>query len=193
MSTTGIGRPRDAHIDDRILGAARELMAEGGVEALTFGAVAERAGTTRPAIYRRYDDKTDLAVAAIASLAAATVPIRSGDLRRDLVAELTSFRSGLTMLDGLGIAGAVLSGSTAPAITETYRTTVVSPRRSRIAAIIADGVEAGELDATPADQKILVAMCTGSWYGFALAGTVPPPDWSNRTAALIWAAASVPR
>lgn len=191
VSTTKIGRPRDTHLDDRILAAARGLMAEGGVEALTFGAVAERAATTRPAIYRRYADRTALAVAAIASLAAATVPARTLDLQADLVAELTSFRSGLTELNGLGIAGAVLSGSTEPAITETYRSTVVAPRRARITAIIAAAVDAGELDAAPADQRILVAMCTGSWYGFALAGTDPPRDWPKRTAVLVWAAASV--
>lgn len=192
MSTTEIGRPRDIQLDDRIVAAARELMADGGVEALAFGAVAERASTTRPAIYRRYADRTALAVAAIASLALDTVPERSGDLRADLVAELMSFRSGLTKLSGLGLVGAVLSSSTEPSITHVYRSTVVAPRRERIAAILAGAVESGELHASPEDRKILVTMCTGSWYGFALAGTAPPRDWPQRTAALVWAAASAP-
>ena len=165
-------------------------MAEGGLEALTFGAVAERADTTRPAVYRRFDDKNALAVTSISSLAAVTQPPRTGNLREDLAAELRSFRSGLTKLNGLGIVGAVLAGTTDPTITKTYRETIVAPRRSRIAAIIADGVAAGELTASAADQRILVSMCTGSWYGFALAGTAPPRDWPERTARLVWAAAT---
>ncbi len=168
-------------------------MAKGGVDALSFGAVAERAGTTRPAVYRRYRDRTTLAVAAIASLAASNVPQRTGELLTDLTNELASFRSGLTRLNGLGIVGAVLSGSTDPTITAAYRATVVAPRRARIAAIIAAGVESGELHADTADQKVLVTMCTGSWYGFALAGSSPPKDWPKRTAALVWSAAVAPQ
>lgn len=193
MDSPEVGRPRDASLDARIVDAARELMATNGIEAISFAAVAERAGTTRPAIYRRYPDRTSLAVAATASLAASTVPEPTGDLRADLARELISFRSGLTKLNGLGMVGAVLSGSTDPAITDTYRATVVAPRRSRIAAIIAAGVDAGELDADPASQKILVAMCTGSWYGFALAGETPPQDWPERTTALIWSAGRINR
>jgi AcrR family transcriptional regulator len=190
VAASPIGRPRDAELDTRIVEAARDLMAEGGLEALTFGAVAERADTTRPAVYRRFDDKNALAVTAISSLAAVTQPPRTGNLREDLAAELRSFRSGLTKLNGLGIVGAVLAGTTDPTITETYRETIVAPRRSRIAAIIADGVASGELTASAADQRILVSMCTGSWYGFALAGTAPPRDWPDRTARLVWAAAT---
>jgi AcrR family transcriptional regulator len=190
MGSSAIGRPRDPDLDGRIIEAAIDLMAEGGLEALTFGAVAERAETTRPAWDRRFGDKTALAVAAISSLAAATRPERTGSLRDDLAAELWSFRAGLTKLNGLGIAGAVLAGTTDPAITATYRDTVVAPRRARIAAIIADGVDAGELTASAADQRVLVSMCTGSWYGYALAGTPPPRDWPDRTARLVWAAAT---
>lgn len=54
------GRPRDEGSDARIMAAARELLAERGVEAMTFEAVAQRAGATRPAIYRRWPSKAHL-------------------------------------------------------------------------------------------------------------------------------------
>jgi AcrR family transcriptional regulator len=48
------GRPRDPRIELAALTAAHELLAEQGYAALTMGAVAERAGTTKAALYRRW-------------------------------------------------------------------------------------------------------------------------------------------
>ncbi len=48
------GRPRDARIDEAVLRAAGELLVEVGYAALTLTAIAERAGTTRPALNRRW-------------------------------------------------------------------------------------------------------------------------------------------
>ena len=56
----GKGRPRDGAIDVAVLAAARELLVELGYARLTVSAVAERAGTTKTAIYRRWSGKQDL-------------------------------------------------------------------------------------------------------------------------------------
>jgi hypothetical protein len=45
----------------------------------------------------------------------------------------------------------------------------------------------GLIDAD-ADLEVAVAMCTGSWYARALAGSAIPPNWPRRTATLIWRA-----
>lgn len=186
-SRTG-GRPRDSELDERILEAGRQLLSAGGVDALAFGSVAEAAGTTRQALYRRYPDKSALAVAVVASLASMRPDERSGDHFADLVAELTSFRGGITGINGIGLIGGVLSETFEPQVVAAYRDGVVAPRRRRIAAILASAVSDGELTAPPADQKVLVAMCTGSWYGFAVAGATPPANWPRRTATLVWQA-----
>lgn len=55
------GRPRDTDADEKILSAARELLAEGGFDAMSFEAIAKRAGVTRPTIYRRWATKAHLA------------------------------------------------------------------------------------------------------------------------------------
>jgi AcrR family transcriptional regulator len=188
MESRGGGRPRSSDLDDKILEAARKLLSTGGIEALSFVSVAEAAGTTRQAVYRRYPDKTTLAVAVVAELSSKRRDIRTGDHLADLVAELTSFRSGITGLNGLGLIGGVLSETIEPTVIEAYRDRVVAPRRRRIASILADAVREGELTAPPADQKVLVAMCTGSWYGFAVAGVAPPADWPRRAATLVWTA-----
>lgn len=54
------GRPRDPANDVAILTAARELLAEGGFDALTFEAVAQMTGISRVSIYRRWSDKSQL-------------------------------------------------------------------------------------------------------------------------------------
>ena len=46
----------------RILGAGRRLVAEGGFQALTVAAVAERAGVATGTVYRYFDGKSSLAV-----------------------------------------------------------------------------------------------------------------------------------
>ncbi len=174
------GRPRDTDLDEAILGAAQDLLAEAGYDALSIAAVADRAGTTRPAVYRRYDDKAALAIAAISALAQALAPPTTGDPFDDLVAELTSFLKGITGVNGLALAAVALSDSTDDAVRATYQREVVAPRRTRITAI----VERLAPSATPADRRVAVTMCTGSWYAFALAGEPPPKDWPRRTAAL---------
>jgi AcrR family transcriptional regulator len=48
------GRPRDTRIDEAVLAATRELLLELGWAGLSLTAIADRAGTTRPALYRRW-------------------------------------------------------------------------------------------------------------------------------------------
>jgi AcrR family transcriptional regulator len=53
-ATRTAGRPRDPQIEQAALAAARDLLADGGYAAVTMGAVAARAGTTKAALYRRW-------------------------------------------------------------------------------------------------------------------------------------------
>lgn len=48
------GRPRDPRIEQAALTATRALLVEVGYQRLTVAAVAERAGTTKAALYRRW-------------------------------------------------------------------------------------------------------------------------------------------
>jgi AcrR family transcriptional regulator len=54
------GRPRDPRLDEAIVAATVELLAERGYHDTTLAAVADRAGTTTAAIYRRWGSKSEL-------------------------------------------------------------------------------------------------------------------------------------
>ena len=60
MTTQVAGRPRDGAIDAAVLRATVELLERDGYVQLTIGEVAARAGTSKPAIYRRWPTKAHL-------------------------------------------------------------------------------------------------------------------------------------
>ncbi|MBU8539129.1 TetR/AcrR family transcriptional regulator [Falsiroseomonas tokyonensis] len=81
------GRKPSKALDAAILSAALEALAEVGFEPLSIADVARRAGTTPPAIYRRFSNKPKLLLAALADdLAKIRDPATDcGSLRADLL------------------------------------------------------------------------------------------------------------
>jgi AcrR family transcriptional regulator len=60
-----VGRPRNPEIDAAVLAATLAVLMESGYRRLTLEEVARRAGTTKPAIYRRWDRRQRLVLAAL--------------------------------------------------------------------------------------------------------------------------------
>jgi AcrR family transcriptional regulator len=86
------GRPRDPGVDDAILRAAAELLAETGVEATTVTAVAARAGVARATVYLRWPSRWALIGAATkASVGGRPYPL-TGDIARDIQVGAHFFR-----------------------------------------------------------------------------------------------------
>jgi AcrR family transcriptional regulator len=177
------GRPRDPSIEARVLEIARRQLAEHGYEGLSLAAVADEAGTTRPALYRRWPGKAELATAAIAALSTADTREATDDPYADLVAELTAFRTGVTRPDGLSLVGTMLQRGTDPELLRLYRERLVIPRRTRLRAILERAVARGLIPG--GDLELAVASLTGSFYALALAGSIPT-RWPTRAAAHAW-------
>lgn len=68
-----VGRPRDPQIDAAVLDATLAVLDESGYGRLTLEEVARHAGTTKPAIYRRWPSRQQLVLAALG--------LRLGDAR----------------------------------------------------------------------------------------------------------------
>jgi AcrR family transcriptional regulator len=76
-------RRRGAALEDAILRAAASELTENGYAGLTMDRVAQRAGTNKNAIYRRWPDRLALGIAAYRLLATSIEPPDTGDLRGD--------------------------------------------------------------------------------------------------------------
>jgi AcrR family transcriptional regulator len=83
-------RRRGQELEDALLEAAWDELLESGYAALTFDAVAARAGTSRPVVYRRWPTKPDLVRAAVGRAGTRDrYPLPdTGSLRGDLIALL---------------------------------------------------------------------------------------------------------
>lgn len=82
--------PRGAHSRAAALQAARALLTEDGWEGVTHARVAERSGLGRATIYRHWPDPLALRRDALTEEVEVFHVTPTGDLRADLVAELTA-------------------------------------------------------------------------------------------------------
>jgi len=88
---TVVGRPRDPEVERGILEATQDLLIDRGYAGTTIAAVAARARCGKSAIYRRWDTKADLVVAAVAASQQKREAPDTGDLREDLLAAALHF------------------------------------------------------------------------------------------------------
>lgn len=88
-------RRRGAELEAALLAAAWAELQEVGYPALTYEAVAERAGTSKPVLYRRWPAKVDLALAAMehGGLFARREVADTGSLREDILRALRDFNA----------------------------------------------------------------------------------------------------
>lgn len=88
------GRPRDTRIDAAILAAAAQLVVEVGYANLSLAAVAERAGTTKTALYRRWSSKAELVHEAVFAVPPSAVAAPAGDAVDDAVGDIRAMVAG---------------------------------------------------------------------------------------------------
>jgi AcrR family transcriptional regulator len=139
------GRPRDSRIDDAILGAAADLLVEVGYSNLTMGAIAERAGTTRTALYRRWSTKADLIHEAAFPSTPTVMPPPASDVGAEVRAMIETARDVFSS----AVVRIALPGLLADAATDPELGTRVLARFdgliTAVRARLSDGAERGEL------------------------------------------------
>jgi AcrR family transcriptional regulator len=142
------GRRRGADLEQAILEAAWFELAECGYSGLTMEAVAERAGTSRPVLARRWNGKAPLAVAAIRQQMA-NHPLKVSD-RGNLRAELLEFlerasdrASGIAAIFTLFTSEYFTESSSAP---KDLRAALIQGEVQSLSAILERAVARGEID-----------------------------------------------
>ena len=130
-----------------ILDATRELLAEGGVRALTVEGVAVRAGVAKTTIYRRWRGKDELALAVLVDMVESVSSTPDlGDARRELVRFVGKAVKILSStLMGRVMQGLVSDLATDPELSIAFQNRVVALRIAETRRVIERGVERGEL------------------------------------------------
>lgn len=189
------GRPRDPGVDDRIRGAAAELLLERGMDGTTVDAVAERAGVGKASVYRRWSGKDELALAAFDALVEREVPQPdTGSFEADLtqiIADLLELASGPGGESFFRLAAA--ESARDPRIADIYRRSLAS-RLEHCAGTFDRAIERGELH-PDVDRQTMFDWPLGLILVRVLIGSGPPAvseaNWLAR--ATIEGMAGLPR
>jgi AcrR family transcriptional regulator len=140
------GRPRSLVADDAIVDATIALLVEEGFDRLSMDAVAARAGVGKATIYRRWCSKEALVIDAVARRTD-PMPVgpADGSVRDRLVGLLEAIAATSRTGTGRLLPCMVGASVTNPTLAAHYREQIIAPRRARVAALLRDGVAAGEL------------------------------------------------
>jgi AcrR family transcriptional regulator len=154
-----------ADVTEAIRQAFFTELAESGYGRLSIEAVARRAAVGKPAIYRRWRSKQDMAVALISEVAWAHLDMPdTGRLRGDVIAFLRAEYAVLTDPLAKAIIPDLLSEANRnPDLAEALLATVRDPRRTRAAAIIRRAIERGEV-ADTVNPDLALDVLAGPLY-----------------------------
>jgi AcrR family transcriptional regulator len=139
------GRPRDARVDDALLRAGFEVFLERGYHAATLTEIARRAKVGTPAIYRRWPNKTDMAIAIVVMANLPEPILDTGSIRDDLVTFMRlRLKQWRTPLFAHVMMPVILEATTDKRLAEQIRETLIG-YRAPMAARIRRSVASGEL------------------------------------------------
>lgn len=155
-----------------ILAATRELLAEGGVGALTVQGVAARSGVAKTTIYRRWRGKDELALAVLVDMVESVSSTPDlGDTRRELIRFVGKAVKILsTTLMGRVMQGLVSDLATDPDLATAFRSRVVALRLSETRRVIERGITRGELRADVNVELVHELLFGAVYYRLLLSG-----------------------
>lgn len=177
----GRGRRPAAEVRKAVLGAAGDLLFEGGVRAVTFERVASRAGSSKMTLYKWWASPGVLALDAYFDRTEEQLSFPdTGDIEADLVTQMTAF---LELLGGRGgalIGELVGEAQTDPALAQALQEHYSLPRRQLAVDRLLAAREVGQLR-DDLDPSLVVDQLWGACYHrMLLFGEVPAPGAAVR-------------
>ncbi|MEV0587892.1 TetR/AcrR family transcriptional regulator [Nonomuraea sp. NPDC050310] len=178
------GRPRSEKAEKAIIEATLDLIGEGvGVSELSIEAIAARAGVGKTTIYRRWSNKEDLVVDALAALKAPVPELAGVSVREDLVTMLETMRSEAGSTRTRCVMNIAMGESDRyPHLFERFRRIAIEPRQRAVREVLERGKRTGELRAD-LDVQLAMTALTGAMVihsKWAAHGEVLPDDLAER-------------
>lgn len=139
-------RRRGVDLETAILDAALDILAEGGLSALTMEGVAAAAHTGKASVYRRWPSKEDLLVDAMEhALPPIAAPPDTGSVRGDLLALLRIMLEAINSRSGCALQAFMYDNSLDKALIQTAKARVMEPRQQMFIDVLARGRDRGEV------------------------------------------------
>jgi AcrR family transcriptional regulator len=184
--TTDLGRPRDPRIDNAVLRATVELLGKSGYADLSVDAIAKRAGTSKPAIYRRWPSKAHLVHEAVFPISEATELPDTGSLAGD-VREMVRRSAGVltTPAARAAMPGLLAEMATDPALHAKLLDRFGDVTSFGMTERLDDAAKRGEVRPGVSAADLVEAIAGMTLMAIITRNQAPNDAWVERTAALI--------
>lgn len=149
------GRPRSREIDDALITATLGVLDEQGYAGVSLDAVARRANTSRPAIYRRWSGRAPLVLAAIAARLDVPTPPDTGCTLCDIDESFNVFLAAYRTIRPEALSALYADCAADPELRARYLATVIEPARTAVGKTLDRAVDRGDLRDT-IDRNLLL-------------------------------------
>jgi AcrR family transcriptional regulator len=181
-----IGRGERARA--RVLRAALEVLAEGGLPGFTMEAVALRAGASKTTVYRRWRSRSALLVDAMDQAFQPLEKPTTGDLRRDLLALMVASEALLGSQPFPRLLAAVIDAAEQDPSLAGFHFELTERRREPVRAVLAEAAARGTLSPT-VDPELVIDLLVGpAFYRRFVAHRPFPPRYATDVVDFVLAA-----
>jgi AcrR family transcriptional regulator len=175
----------------RILDATIDLLVEGGMTAVSFQAVAERAAVGRATMYRRWSSPAHLAVDAIRARSSDDITVADhGSLTADLTTVLRQI--GQFISSPVGRAALIASLQIGPATRSADRLPNWSKRWEQVVPIFDRAIARGELDSGTDSEATFATLAGALYFRVHVMGQHVDDAWIDRVITTITSNAPAP-
>jgi AcrR family transcriptional regulator len=151
-----MSRRRGAELEDAILDAAREELAEMGYAKSTMSGIANRAGTSKPVLYRRWSSLPELLLDTLGSRFA-NVPVPdTGDLRDDVLGLLRQAQANLADTRRDTVSGLLADTVHDPRLAQRLRDLIAGSTLSdAMSTVLEHAAERGQIPPGPWPRRVI--------------------------------------
>ena len=177
VAPTTARRRRGETLEAAIKAAVLDIVVEQGVGGVTMEAVASRAGTSKPVLYRRWGGRAALLRDTLVALAMSAIPhTDTGSYRGDMLAILHGWAD--FFASPVGVIGPAIVGAMPhdPELAEAFRIGVIGWRKKAMAETLDRGIARGEVRP---DVEVEIARELGQavlWHRFLVTGDPVTPE-----------------
>ncbi len=167
------GRPRDPRTRAAILMAARGLLERGGLTAVTIEAIAQKAGVSRPTIYRYWPNAPAVAMAAFLETTGAADAAKSPRTAlAALRAQLHALADAFAAPAGRSVAAMVAAAQSETELAKAFRNEFIARNRDATRALLERCI-ADKAIAPPEDMEVTLDLVFGPLFYRLLMGHAP--------------------